>query len=134
MIERSALLDEKERNKNLILYSKAYSAPEVLEERFETVDEKADVYSVGVMAYEALLGRRPSRPANITASIEDDTGRLRSEINADAETIQAVKDVLAKLLSAEPGARPGAGEAAEQISKLSRKLEMPERSEPESEA
>ncbi len=83
----------------------AYCAPEQL--RGEQPDARSDLYSFGVMAFEALAGRGPHEAENINALIN---ARLTEPPTPITELVPDapphVADTLAKLLAPDPADRP----------------------------
>ncbi len=79
---------------NHIASTPYYMSPEMI--RLEPLDGRADLYSVGVLAYEALSGRRPFGPAPVLqllkSHLKDEPAPLRSnekaaDVHADLEAI-----------------------------------------------
>uniref|UniRef100_A0A7C4XF78 Tetratricopeptide repeat protein n=1 Tax=candidate division WOR-3 bacterium TaxID=2052148 RepID=A0A7C4XF78_UNCW3 len=68
-----------------------YVAPEVL--KGIGADQRSDLYSLGIIIYEVLTGRRPERPYKI-----------------DKKIPEGINDVIARLISEEPSFRPTAPE------------------------
>jgi tetratricopeptide (TPR) repeat protein/tRNA A-37 threonylcarbamoyl transferase component Bud32 len=81
-----------------------YMSPE--QARGETVDARSDIWSVGVVLYEALTGRRPFRGANSSAviySILHDDPTPVEEI--DRNLPGDLSDIVDRCLRKDPGAR-----------------------------
>ncbi len=72
----------------------AYMAPEVL--RGETASEHADLYAIGVMAYELLAGRHPFDIAN--------AGRLINDVLFTAPDITPLETISASVFTVSPDA------------------------------
>ncbi|MBX7079849.1 MAG: protein kinase [Nannocystaceae bacterium] len=84
-----------------------YVAPELL--LGEARDPRADLYSVGVLAHELLLGRRPTLAASPSEVVDASISGPRLDLAAlEAE----LAEIVAKLLSPEPDARPASAAAA----------------------
>jgi serine/threonine-protein kinase len=98
----------------------AYRAPEVLLGD-ATADRRADVYSVGVMLWEALSGARlfdGEQPSTIVTTLL--SGRVpRATVPPDAPWAAALEGTIARALSAEPERRfASASEMAAEIRRI----------------
>ncbi len=75
-----------------------YMAPEQV--RGQVVTPQADIFSLGVVAYEVLAGRNPFRADTLAASVfkivSDDPGKLSDEMEVPAEIEALVDKALAK--------------------------------------
>lgn len=90
------------------LGSAAYASPEQL--RGETVTERADVYSLGVVAFELLTGRLPFDPSqSVFAARTAEPLRLRSVLPDADEKLEAL---IGRCLNQRPEQRPYANELA----------------------
>jgi serine/threonine-protein kinase len=84
-----------------ILGTPAYAAPEQL--RGESVDIRADLYSLGLILYEMVTGRRARDAASMGAAID---AALGQQIDLDSLPISIeLRRVLAKALDSDPGGR-----------------------------
>eukprot|EP00877_Chromochloris_zofingiensis_P003189 jgi/Chrzof1/12871/Cz07g10120.t1 len=93
----------------------AYMAPELV---MQCYDEKADVWSVGMLAYQLLTGRFPFWDDVRNETLSDVWKAILSqEINWDASELQslssAARDFLERLLQRNPVMRPCAADALE---------------------
>jgi serine/threonine protein kinase len=89
------------------------------EEELPTYDEKADIWSVGALTFEALTGRQPfladgaAEMAAVVAArlgtVDPETG-LPAFIAREPGLSPAARDFVAACLAADPAARPGAAE------------------------
>jgi serine/threonine protein kinase len=113
--------------------SLTYMSPEQLEaydpnhsRQPEEMDGRSDIYSLGVLLWEMLTGRRPFEdqmlPAGIEATIRDMTHRRRRGVPAAAirqlpdDCPQGLKEVLLRCLAPEPADRfADAGQLARQL-------------------
>ena len=93
-----------------ILGTPAYVAPERISN--QTYDGRADVYSLGIMLFEMLAGRRPF-------PVQDDPmAILMMHVQTEPWTLKSVApelpdelgEVVARAIRKDPAARPGAGE------------------------
>jgi len=76
---------------------RAYMSPELFAKRFELVDERTDVYSVGVMAYRMITGRLP----------ETEYGKpVTPPRDIDIEMDKALSDWVMAALERQPQDRP----------------------------
>jgi eukaryotic-like serine/threonine-protein kinase len=83
-----------------------YMAPEQLfGER--SVDARADVWSIGAMAYELLSGRKPLDGRSYAQLVKSATkGVTRSLAQLAPQTPAPLADIVMRMLSIDPGARP----------------------------
>jgi serine/threonine-protein kinase len=92
--------------KGEVVGSLSYIAPERL--RGQTTDERADLYSLGIVLYELLIGRRPFVEKNdyqlIAAHVEKQPMPLRIAA-PDANIPLALDMLVMKVLSKDPGKR-----------------------------
>jgi serine/threonine-protein kinase len=92
----------------------SYASPEQL--RGETVTDRADVYSLGVMAFEMLTGRLPFAAANpvqmSVAHVTAQPARLRELLPEADEMLEAL---LGRCLQKRPEQRPFAEEVAKAL-------------------
>eukprot|EP00741_Cyanophora_paradoxa_P006937 tig00001065_g6711.t1 len=103
-----------------------YLAPEVI--RDEPADEKVDVYSLGMLLYEAATGRRPfegSGLAPMAASLAAATEGLRPALPEEGPAA-ALAPVIRACWAHEPDARPSAADAFRLLDELARpRLPLP---------
>jgi serine/threonine protein kinase len=85
-----------------ILGTVGYMSPEQLSGAES--DERSDIFSVGVMAFEAITGRRPFEGRNY-AEILTSMMRGRIQLAGDSPQIAALNDVLARCMANDPAAR-----------------------------
>lgn len=94
----------------LIVGTPAYMAPE--QARGQTVDARADLFSVGVMLYEMITGRRPFTGPDtvaILSSLALDTPPEPVAVNPECPA--ALSDLVMKLLAKDPAGRPATANA-----------------------
>lgn len=89
-------------------YTIAYSAPEVVENSAE-VDQKADVWSLGVIAYVLVVGHHPFDPTSEADDEEITESILHSEPDWDGVEPK-VATLIRRMLSRNPEDRPSARE------------------------
>jgi serine/threonine-protein kinase len=85
-----------------VLGTQGYMAPEQV--LGDEVDERADLYSVGVLTLEALMGRRPfegRNPMELTGSISD----IPIELPSEAPEAMALGKILERCLRRDPAER-----------------------------
>jgi hypothetical protein len=83
----------------------AYAAPEQV--RGDPVDARADLYSLGVMLWEALAGRRPHESSRVSGILRSRlAGPVESIARAAPEVPRDVAEVVDALLEVEREARP----------------------------
>jgi hypothetical protein len=91
-----------------ILGTLLYAAPEQLLGRSATVDARADVYSLGVMLYELLSGRRPREADTVAALVKN----LSSEVPARMHDVpRDLETICLKCLETNPQTRYGSARA-----------------------
>ena len=76
-----------------------------------TVDHRADIYSLGCMAYELLTGQSPfagRTPARMLAAHMTETPKPLTDVRPDAPT--ALGDLVMRMLEKDPAARPQSGQ------------------------
>eukprot|EP00879_Flechtneria_rotunda_P019176 GHRR01020134.1.p1 GENE.GHRR01020134.1~~GHRR01020134.1.p1 ORF type:complete len:506 (+),score=170.64 GHRR01020134.1:924-2441(+) len=93
----------------------AYMAPELV---MQCYDEKADIWSIGMLAYQMLTGRFPFWEDVRNETLSDVwKAILSSEVDWQAPELQslssAARDFLERLLQRNPAIRPSAAEALE---------------------
>jgi calcium-dependent protein kinase len=91
----------------------AYMAPEVIEQNY---DEKADIWSAGIMMYQLLTGRFPFWDNVRECSLQQVwKAILKDEINFEARELRQIshsaRDLLKQLLDRDPSSRLTASEA-----------------------
>ena len=88
-----------------VLGSPSYMAPESFT-GVRDIDHRADIFSLGVLAYELLVGRRPFQATTIPGVINEITStRPVAPSTIDSDFPLAVQNVLAQMLAKEPGDR-----------------------------
>jgi serine/threonine protein kinase len=97
----------------------AYMSPE--QTRGEEVDERSDIFSLGVVLYQALTGRLPFQGANALALMHEiATVEPRKASAVNRRVPPALDDILSRALAKDRRERfQSAGELAEQLRKLS---------------
>jgi len=96
----------------------AYMSPEQV--KGQAVDQRSDLFSIGVLLYEMIAGRRPFRgdtEAAIMRSIMDDTPEPLARYKADVP--DELQRIISKLLEKDPSLRyQGAAEVISDLKKL----------------
>jgi serine/threonine protein kinase len=82
----------------------AYTAPE--QARGETLDARTDVYSLAVVTYELLCGRRPYPVAGMGEVLDRDPGRRPPPVARELGLPDALDALLGAALAVDPGRRP----------------------------
>lgn len=95
-------------HKKMKEYTIAYSAPEVVENSAE-VDQKADVWSLGVIAYVLVVGHHPFDPTSEADDEEITESILHAEPDWDGVEPKAAT-LIRRMLSRNPEDRPSARE------------------------
>ena len=99
----------------MIVGTPAYMAPEQLVGADE-IDARADLYAVGVVMYECLIGRPPFEAPSIVALIGKVlTTSARSPADVGTDVPPAVSALVMQLLAKEPADRPTSAERLRQL-------------------
>ena len=88
-----------------------YMAPEILQQHWDKVDHRADLYAVGVILYEVLAGRRAFERASvgeILMATLHDTPIRPSELSPGCPLL--LEDLCLALLAKDPADRPASAE------------------------
>ena len=105
----------------LLIGTPEYMAPEQI--TGETVDQRVDLYSLGIVMYEALSGRKPyvaETPVKVLFQhLEGDAVPLDTLVPGFPEPVAAL---VGRAMARDPGARPGS--AAELRASIDRVLEL----------
>jgi len=84
-----------------------YMAPEQADSRSGTVDERSDVYTLGVIFYEAVAGRRPFESETLAGLLMKITREDPTPLHDIApELPEAFADMIMWALARDPGQRP----------------------------
>jgi serine/threonine-protein kinase len=102
-----------------VLGTVRYAAPEQV--RAGTVDGRADVYALGVVMLEAITGTAPFAADSAAGSL---MARLDGPVAIPREA-GPLGEVLERVLEIEPEQRPDAGEMAEELESIARRLPRP---------
>ncbi|MFQ5863863.1 MAG: protein kinase [bacterium] len=97
-----------------------YMSPEQVEGR--KVDGRSDIFSVGVLLYEMLTGRRPFDGDNISAVVYRIVHKLPSPASAECEGLPpSLDEIMSRALAKDPQERYStAGELSKELEKLQR--------------
>lgn len=100
-----------------------YMAPEIIEQR--TSDDRADIFSMGVVFYEALAGRHPFRGATFFESCQRIVNHTPTPVGKlNAEVPQELDAIIGRMLAKQPSERyASAAEALEDLRDLQRERE-----------
>jgi len=103
----------------------AYMSPEQL--RGEQVTAASDIYSMGVIAYELVTGRRPFKATSPSQLLEHQRAGVHLKPMQLCEGLSRdAQDLILQALSFDPTARPkNAGEFGNHLADALRKLEVP---------
>ncbi len=109
-----------------VLGTPAYMAPERISTR--ELDGKADVYSLGVMLFEMLTGKRPFLAVN-----RDPMAMIMMHVNNPAPTLGSVdpqapeplEEVVAAAMCKDPAERPGARDLAAALRRAVERIDGP---------
>ena len=82
-----------------------YAAPEQSGRTGHLVDQRADLYSLGVVLYEALTGRAPFEDRDALALVHAHLASLPRALTAGRDVPKRVDAVVLKLLAKDPSAR-----------------------------
>jgi serine/threonine-protein kinase len=107
-----------------ILGTPYYMSPEQV--RGQTLDARADVYALGVVAYECLTGRRPFMADNLAElGVKIHEGKHRSLRELCPDVPEALADVVARAMAVDKNARyADAGELGAALGALEPALEL----------
>jgi CheY-like chemotaxis protein len=113
--------EEKLTETGIVLGTPAYMAPEYA--RAGTMDERGDIYAVGCVMYESLVGREPFIADNYNAllyAIQEEDAESLKEVRTDVP--DGLREVIEKAMSKEPDDRYYTAEAMSMIGWLPVKL------------
>ena len=96
----------------IICGSPAYMSPEQC--RGSDVDGRSDIYSIGIVLFEALTGRRPFSAKDLVSlmylHVNDEPPKL-SDVEPDMQFPLVLEELISSTLSKDPAARPQSVEA-----------------------
>lgn len=122
MVKKSEIEDPKKRDDSLISFSPKWSAPEVFREDFDSVSEKADIYSIGLIIYCFLFeGNLPFSNSSISRRLGDDLKNcsvLKRNEEKSAIVQILIKELLEGMLANKPNERFDDDQAMEAVEKL----------------
>ncbi len=109
--------------------SPAYMSPEQIENAAANVEPASDIYSLGVMLFEALTGRLPftGTVSSILVQIARDAPPLPSQLRADIDP--ELEQLCLQMLAKDPAERPASMNAvAERLDAIVQRLQVETRS------
>ncbi|MCB9833432.1 MAG: serine/threonine protein kinase [Planctomycetes bacterium] len=109
-----------------IMGKPAYLSPE--QTRSAAVDERSDVYALGVILYEMLVGQRPIEVAGFAeiARVRREEPRPLAAHPGSSRVPEELRALIMRCLAKEAADRPALGELAEVLGEVERRLESGE--------